>query len=204
MKLTPLKIISSRTGAAILKLFFDGPEREYYLRQIEKITGYSVGNIRREIMKLESDGLFLTRRLGKIKLYRLNTDYPLYEEIKNIVRKTIGIEGALKNLLSKRKNVDFAFIYGSLAEGKEKTSSDIDIVVIGDTKTREIKSLFFEYQARIGREVNSIVYSKEEFLNKLKEKNHFVSAVIKQKKIFIKGTENEFRRFIQIRKTGKT
>lgn len=201
MKLTSLKIISSQTGAAILNLFFDDPQREYYLRQIEKITGYSVGNIRREIIKLESEGLFLTRPIGKIKLYRLNTDYPLYEEIKNIVRKTIGIEGALKNLLSKCRNVDFAFIYGSLAEGKEKTSSDVDIVVIGDVNTREIKSLFFDYQSKISREVNSIVYSRKEFLNKLKEKNHFVFAIVKQKKIFIRGDEDEFRRFIQIWKT---
>lgn len=201
MNLSSIKIIKSKTRASILELFFSNPEKEYYLRQIEDLSGYSVGNIRRELKKLESDGLFAARNIGKIKLYKLNKAYPLYNEIKNIIRKTIGIEGALKNKLSHLKDIDFAFIYGSFAEDREKPFSDIDIIVIGSAKPKEIKSLFFEYQSKLGREINSIVYAKEEFLNKIKNKNHFITSLLKRKKIFIKGDKNEFRRFIQIRQT---
>lgn len=204
IQLPALKIINSQTGAAILNLFFANPDREYYLRQIEKLTGYSVGNIRREMTKLQADGLFVIRQLGKMKLYRLNPAYPLYSEVRDIIRKTIGIEGTLKGLLSGQAGINFAFIYGSFAEGKEKALSDIDIIVIGVAKPKEIKSLFFEHQNKIGREINSIVYTQEEFLNKLKNKDHFISALARQKKIFIKGEEGEFKRFIQIRKTRKT
>lgn len=193
----------SKTRESVLALYFNDPAQEYYLRQIERMVGYSAANIRREILRLESEGLFLSRRIGKIKLYRLNTEYPLYNEIKEIVRKTLGIEGALEALLSGNKEIAFAFIHGSFAEGREKTSSDIDIVVIGGIKPMEIKSLFYEYQSKISREINSIVYTEEEFLKKAREKNHFVTALLKAKKVFLKGEEDEFRGFIQIRKARK-
>lgn len=83
------QITRSKTRRDILGLFFNDPEQEYYLRQIEKLIGYSVGNIRREMNNLEAEGLFTHRMLGNIKLYRLNKSYPIYNEFKEIIRKTI-------------------------------------------------------------------------------------------------------------------
>ena len=203
MTLSAISILKSKTRSSILKTFFDDPEKEYYLRQLEEVTGYSVGNIRREMIKLEADGIFQSREVGKTKSYKLNKTYPLYNEIKNIVRKTIGIEYSLKKALKKDKGIDFVFIYGSYAESREHSLSDIDIVAIGSTSPRQIKSALFEYQTALNREINSIVYSKDEFLKKLIEKNHFVSSIAKAKKIFIKGDKDEFRRFVQIRKAPK-
>nr|MBU1327690.1 nucleotidyltransferase domain-containing protein [Candidatus Omnitrophota bacterium] len=198
-----IEITKSKTKIAILGLFFNEPEAEFYLRQLESITGYSVGNIRREMMKLEESGLFLSRTLGKMRLYRLNGSHPLYNEIKNIVRKTIGIEGKLKILIEKHKAVKFAFLYGSFAKGGEKGLSDIDIMIVGDIKPKDITRGLYKYQSEINREVNSVIYSPDEFLKKLKAGNHFINAVIKEPKIFLKGAEDEFRRFIQIRENTK-
>lgn len=199
-----IEITKSKTKIAILGLFFNEPEGEFYLRQLESITGYSVGNIRREMMKLEKSGLFLSRTLGKIKLYKLNNSHPLYDEIKNIVRKTIGIEGKLKILIEKHKVIKFAFIYGSFAKGGEMGLSDIDIMIVGDIKPKDITRSLYKYQSEINREVNSVIYSPDEFLKKLKAGNHFINVVIKEPKIFLKGAEDEFRRFIQIRENTKT
>lgn len=198
-----IEITKSKTKIAILELFFNEPAGELYLRQLESITGYSVGNIRREMIKLEKSGLFLSRIMGKMKFYRLNVAYPFYNEIKNIVRKTIGIEGRLKEIVKKYQDIRFAFIYGSFARGKEKALSDIDLIVIGGIDFKGIKTCIYEYQSKIGREINSIIYSPEEFLSKFKAENHFIHTVIKEPKIFLKGTEDEFRRFIQIRENTK-
>lgn len=192
-------ILRSKTKLAILELFFSNPDKEHYLREVEKITGYSVGNVRREMMVMEAEGLFSSRHLGRIKLYRLNSSFPLYSEMKKILQKTVGIEGSLRSALADRDDIDFAFVYGSFAEGREKPVSDIDIIIIGEVKPKIVKSIFFEQQSKIGREVNSIVYSKREFLEQAAAKNHFVLSIIKAEKIFVKGDEDEFRRFIQIR-----
>lgn len=191
-----IQITKSKTRIAILELFFNDPEKEYYLRQIEKLTRYSVGNIRRDMTALESSGLFTYRMLGKMKLYKLNPSYALYKEIKDIIRKTISIEGRLRSIVAKYKQIQLAFIYGSFAKAKEKSISDIDIMIIGDVALKKIKSDLYEYQSKVSREVNSIIYSKDEFLKKLKSGNHFINSVIKGPKIFLKGSEDELRRFI--------
>lgn len=198
-----IQMIKSKTRSSILEIFFNEPDKEFYLRQLESLTGYSVGNIRREMIKLEKSGLFLSRTLGKIKLYRSNTLHPLYNEIKNIVSKTIGIEGKLKALIKKHKVIKFAFLYGSFAKGSGKELSDIDIMIIGNVKPKDITSSMYKYQSEIQREINSIVYSVDEFLSKFRTGNHFINAVMMEPKIFLKGDENEFRRFIQIRENTK-
>ena len=203
MTLSSLSILKSKTRSAILQTFFNHPNDEYYLRQLEQLTGYSVGNIRREMLKLEKDGLFITRNISKTKLYTVNKAYPLYGEIRDIISKTVGIEGGLKEVLQKHKDIKFTFIHGSYAEAREHSLSDIDLIIIGEVKPREIKSALFGYQTKTGREINSIVYAEKEFLDKLHKKNHFVSAIVNSKKIFVKGENDEFRRFIQIHKTRK-
>jgi predicted nucleotidyltransferase len=192
--------VKSKTRATILRIFFNDPEKEYYLRQLESLTGYSVGNIRREVLALEAGGLLHARYLGKIRLYKLNISYPLYSEVKSIVRKTVGIEGSIGSALEHLDGVEFAFIYGSFAEDRERSSSDIDLIIIGAVSPKKISSLLYEKQSEIGREINSTVYSKEEYSKRLRQKNHFISAVTDAKKIFVKGDAGEFRRFAQVRK----
>lgn len=201
--LSAISILKSKTRSSILNAFFNNPEKELYLRQLEKITGYSVGNIRREMNKLEEAGLFKAKHIGNAKFYNINKAYPLYREVKNIVRKTIGVEYILKEAVNNMHGIDFAFIHGSYAEEREHSLSDIDFVVIGSVNPRRIKSILFECQAELNREINSIVYSNKEFMKKLNERNHFVSSITRAKKIFIKGDDNEFRRFVQIRETAK-
>lgn len=196
-------IIRSKTRRAILRLFFDNAEREYYLREIGRLTGYPIGNIRRDMLKLESMGLFSKRILGNLTLYSLNKKYKLYGEYKSLVRKTIGVERGLRDIAAKYKDLRFAFIYGSYATGQENAESDIDIVLIGSASMKAVKSDMFEYQSAIGFEINSTLYSEEEFIDKIREKNHFIVSLCKAKKIFLKGAENEFRGFIKVQQDRK-
>jgi hypothetical protein len=49
--------------------------------------------IRKELTRLEEEGIFLSRRKGNLIYYLLNQSYPLFDELKSIVFKTIGIQG---------------------------------------------------------------------------------------------------------------
>ena len=50
----------SKLRKELLVLYFTNPNKKYYLRELERILNFSVGNIRRESIKLESAGLFLS------------------------------------------------------------------------------------------------------------------------------------------------
>jgi predicted nucleotidyltransferase len=102
-------------------------------------------------------------------------------------------------LTSLKDRIKLAFVYGSIARGEEKASSDVDLMVVGEISFSDVVSTLAKIETKLGREVNPTVYGPREFREKLAAKNHFLSAVAKEKKLFVIGDEREFRRLGQER-----
>jgi predicted nucleotidyltransferase len=118
------------------------------------------------------------------------------EELKNILFKSVGIAEALKNNF-KEKGIRFAFIYGSYAKGQESLLSDIDLMIIGDISGRELSSILSKPKRELMREINYTVFQSDEFIDKANKKDHFLDSVLKEKKIFIVGSEDGLKSFIK-------
>ena len=76
--------------------------------------------------------------------------------------------------------IQCAFIFGSVARGAETEGSDIDVLVIGEVGFGEIVDVFYLPQSALGREINPMVFSVEEWRVWLQEKKGFVSDVRKR------------------------
>jgi predicted nucleotidyltransferase len=192
-----LNLKKSKTKAKILQLFFSDPAKSYYLRELERILNISVGTIRREILSLEKSGLFKSRRQGNLLYFFLNQAHPLYQELKSIIFKTIGIEGQLRAALKNIKNIKAAFIFGSFARGAEDTFSDVDLMIIGkpneDTLIRKISPI----EKSLDREINYSIFSLEDFRNGLKTHEIFLEDILKSSKIFIIGKKDVVEKIIK-------
>ncbi len=186
-----LQITKSKLRKELLNLYFINPEKEYYLRELERILNFSVGNIRRELLKLEKAELFHSRKRGNLTYYLLNTKYPLYNELKSIISKTTGIKWILKSALEKIKGVKVSFIYGSFARDEQKQASDIDILIIGTVDENILGRALAITEKKCQREINYSLYDYDDFIKKKKEKNPFILDVLKQAKIFLIGDEND-------------
>lgn len=190
-------VISSSARIKILKLFMMNTEDLYYIRQIAKITKLPIQAVQRETSKLCHAGILHRKKDGNRVYFKTNKDFFLFEEIKNIIIKTVGVGEVVRNTIKNKKDIIFAFIYGSYAKNEENTKSDIDIAVIGDISSRNFIEAISKLQDELGREINPFIITINEFKEKLRNKDHFVSALVKERKIFIKGSENEFSRFIK-------
>jgi predicted nucleotidyltransferase len=95
------------------------------------------------------------------------------------------------------ERIRLAFVYGSIARGVETGSSDVDLMVVGEVGFTDVVSALHESESKLGREVNPTVYGPREFREKVAAKNHFLSTVAKEKKLFVIGDEREFRRLGQ-------
>jgi len=195
-----LNLSKSKERKKILQFFFSDINRKHYLREMERILNISVGNIRRELLSLEKDGLFIKERMGNQVYYSLNQKSPIFTDIKNIVSKTIGIEAILKKELSKLENIDFAFIYGSFAKGNEYSLSDIDVFILGEEDEAQINEILSKAEKELSREINYTLFFKNEFKKEFKN-NVFLKDVISNKKIFLINNEDEFKKIIK-RKEG--
>ena len=182
-------IFASKLRNKIYTYAFTHIDEKYYVREFAALIGEDAGNLSRELKKLSDEGVFLFSVKGREKFYFINKEYHLFEDIRNIVFKTEGVEGAIKELVSSFKNIKIAFIYGSFAGGKEKRSSDIDLALvvedIFDEKVFIRKISFLE--KKLGREINYVVYGEEEFIRKKQEPGGFLNKVLEGKILVIKG-----------------
>ena len=180
-------LFSSGVRVKILTLFLANPRNRYYLREVERLTGLQVRSVQRELMNLVEFGLFVKILEGNRVYYQVNPEFFLLPELKSIIFKTTALGDALKAEIEKSNKIKIAFIYGSYAESKENTESDIDLFVIGDISGRELQSLLAKTKRQVYREINAALYSEREFKEKLKKRNHFILSVLKKPKIFLKG-----------------
>lgn len=175
----------------ILALFFSNPDKEYYLREIAKLLNEEPGAIQNHLNSLSEEKILLDHRMANLRFFKLNKNYPLYEEIKRIVSKTIGIEAKLKKLSNKFLGIEFAFIYGSIAKNAENSTSDIDLMIIGEVDEDKLIQQINRLEEELKREINYTIYRRREFKKKLDEGNEFISEVMKEPQIILKGDLNE-------------
>ena len=138
------------------------------------------------------DKILLDNRRGNMRFFRLNKEHPLYEEIKSIVSKTVGLENELKEIVDKLCDVECAFIFGSIARGKENSNSDVDLMLIGNVDQDILTPLLSLAEGKIAREINYHIYSRKEITKKIKERDSFISNIFLSPIIKLKGNPYEF------------
>lgn len=180
--------ITSKTKRKLLKLFVLHPEKSFYLREIEKLIHEPVAAVRRELGYLEEAGFLKSRNEGNLKYFQVNRDFPIYPELKKIIYSTIGFGDYVKEKLHSFNSIDLAFIYGSVARDEENVQSDIDLLVVGATNHRNLHKTISEIEKETGREINYILMTRQEFNERLKKKDTFMTRVLKEEKILLKGT----------------
>jgi predicted nucleotidyltransferase len=191
-------ILFGQSRRSILALLYGHADEQFYLREIARRAGTGIGATQRELGQLTDAGLLQRARRGNQVFYQANRKNPVFAELKSILAKTSGIRDILlESLAPLEDRIKLAFVYGSIARGVEKASSDVDLMVVGEVTFADVVSALREIEAKLGRDVNPTVYGPREFREKLAAKNHFLSTVAKEKKLFVIGDEREFRRLGQ-------
>lgn len=123
-------LITSKTRIKLLLKFFLNINNQGYLRSLESEFNESTNGIRHELNRFEHAGLLLAESEGNKKLYRANTQHPLFKDLNSIIRKFIGVEDIIEKIVDRLGNVKEVYLEGRIARGLE--SEIIDMVLIGD------------------------------------------------------------------------
>ena len=183
--ISPLYLTKSKTRTDLLTLFFLNPETSYYLRELERRFGYSPGLLSRELKMLTGEDILERDARTREVFYKINKMHPLFHEIKGIVEKTAGVPKRLSDGLKKIKEIKQAYLYGSAANGKMVTRSDIDLLLVGK-ETELFRKLLKRLETRFGRTINATTYSEEEFAKKRRNKSEVLYEVMKSSLVQLK------------------
>lgn len=181
-----------QTRSALLALFYGHTDESFYLRQLIRIVGAGHGALQRELQHLTEMGIVARRAQGNQVLYRANAQSPIFPEIKSLITKTVGVHDAIRSALAPLgPEIQIAFVYGSVARQQERADSDVDLMILGSASFSEVVSALGPAQKILGREINPNVFPVTEFRSKLAAGNHFLRSVMKEKKLFVLGSEHE-------------
>jgi predicted nucleotidyltransferase len=185
----------SKVQQRVLALIFSHPERSFYMSEIVRNVASGVGAVERELSKLERSALVSIERIGNQKHYRANQATPIFEELRGLVEKTVGLAEPIKKSLEPYADaIKSAFVYGSIAKGADTAHSDIDLMVIGeDLNYSGLYTAAQNVESKLRRKVHPLFLSPEDWQRKVSDKGSVFSKISHSPKLFIIGSEKDLQ-----------
>ena len=167
----------------LLKYFFLHADDCLYVNELSRKLHVDKRNLVKKLKELEDEGILQSDRHGNLKLYSIRKGYPLYDQYKTIIYKTVGIEQSLRDIVSRIKGIQGAYLYGSYVQDTMDSYSDIDILIVGEHDIVFLQRELSKLQNNLGREVNAVHMDNEEFKKRVKRKDPFITNVLRKKHI---------------------
>lgn len=172
----------------VLGLLLLHPEQTYHVREIARLTETNAGTLHKELARLAAAGLLIREQVGNQVRYGANRRCPIFEDLANILRKTSGIADVIADALSgMAQRIHAALIFGSVARGEERHGSDVDLLIVGNISFAEAVKALQEAQVRVGREINPVVMTAEEFVRKNTGGDPFLRGLLAGERIRLIG-----------------
>ncbi|MEK6891102.1 MAG: nucleotidyltransferase domain-containing protein [Nanoarchaeota archaeon] len=163
----------------ILRIFYENPSKNFYLREIARKTKINENGTSRFLKDLEKKGILKSKLDGNLKRYYLTENQQV-----NLIFSSFDIEriNKLPSLRSKAlyyfieklsEKPVFAVLFGSTANGNFTKESDIDILLIVNNKI-DVKDAEKYVNAQTGMRINTFIIPYNNFLKELKLKEDMV------------------------------
>ncbi len=177
----------------VLGLLFGQPDRRFQSAELIRLARSGTGDVHRVLTRLADAGLVTVERNGNQKYYQANRASPVFAELHGLIVKTSGLIAPLRTALAPLADrIRAAFVYGSIAKGRDRATSDIDLMVIADElEYAEVFSALQTVETELARTVNPNVMSLSEWRRKRSQRGGFVSRVHGQPRLFIIGSDDE-------------
>jgi len=177
----------------ILTVLFGAPDRSFYANELIALAASGTGAVQRELASLSESGLLTVNKQGNQKHYQANANAPVFAELRSLVLKTMGLADVLRQALSPlAAQIDFAFVYGSVARQQDTAQSDVDVMIVSaNLGYGEVFGALEDAAVSLGRKVNPTLYTPSDWAKRLAQDSAFVSRVVQQPKIWLIGTEEQ-------------
>ncbi len=185
-------LMISRVRVKLLKLFFAGGEDMYYVREITRLIKEEINAVRRELDRMVGFGLLKSEQRGNRLYYRLNSRYLFFNELKQMVAKTVGLGKKIRKAKRKLGEVNFVIFSSKFVLGKKPAKDEVEVFVVGTVVLKELDLLIKEEEKVLKREINYTVLSKEEFEFRKVRRDPFVMEILLTPYVMVIGDAVEF------------
>lgn len=182
----------SRVRVKMFELFFSNISEMYYVREITRKTREEINAVRRELDRMLDAGILKSEQRGNRLYYFLNQRYIYYQELQQMVAKSVGLGKKVRKYRRKLGSVSFVMFSAKFIQRLQPRQGDVDLLVVGDVVLPELEAMIKEEEKTIGREINYAVFSDEEFEFRKTRRDPFIMDVLYSSRVMVIGSEADF------------
>jgi predicted nucleotidyltransferase len=177
----------------VLGLLFGQPQRRFQSAELIRLARGGTGAVHRQLARLEAAGWVTVTRVGNQKHYQANAECAAFGDLRGLIAKTIGVGEPVRQALAPLAGkIEAAFIYGSVAKGTDRATSDIDLMVLSEeVDYAELFPVLKEAEAALGRSISPNVMRIDEWRAKRGVKGSFAERVATQPRLFVIGMDDD-------------
>ncbi len=185
------QLFGSKTRVKLLSLFYNNPERPFYVREITRKINEQINSVRRELQNLLTIGVVKSINQSNRLYYEINPKYKFHGEFQSIVQKIPAKSKEIKETkeedqitkkITKAGNLRLLFLSGAFVRGSNQL---IDIFIVGDMKKAGLAQVIADLEKEMTRELNYTVMRVEDFDYRRNLNDRFLADMLDARKIVL-------------------
>lgn len=179
---TPIeKLFGSKTRAKLLKLFFENPEKSFYVREMTRVIDEQINSVRRELLNLESVGIIKSETFDNKVYYSANARHQFYRPLADMFSKRIEVvrekdirESTWEEYIRPVKN----YLRGLIVTNRLPGQDGLDLLIIGDDRTKKLTRWAELVEKKQGKPLNYAIFSSDDFIYRKSVHDRFITDVL--------------------------
>ena len=191
------KLFGSKTRAKLLKLFFENPEKSFYVREMTRVIDEQINSVRRELLNLESIGVIKNETFDNKVYYSANSKHPFTRPLVDIFSKKFDTtrekdvrETTWEEYCRPVKN----YLKGLIVVNRLPGQDGIDLLIIGNDKTKKLTRWAEVIEKKQGKPINYVIMSADDFSYRKSVRDRFIEDILEMEITEIIDPENIIKR----------
>lgn len=175
------KLFGSKTRAKLLQLFFENPEKSFYVREMARVIDEQINSVRRELLNLESIDIIKKETFDNKIYYSANKKHPFSHAMIEIFAKKDGgkqekvVKESIWETLCRPVK---SYLSGLVVTNRLPGQDGVDLLIIGDDRTKKLTRWAEVVEKKQGKPINYVIMSTEDFVYRKSVRDRFVMDVM--------------------------
>jgi predicted nucleotidyltransferase len=176
----------------VLGLLYGQPDRRFQSAELIRLARGGTGAVHRQIQRLAAAELVTVTAVGNQRFYQANQASPVFHDLHGLIARTVGLAEPIRRALEPfAREIRAAFVYGSVASGADRSSSDVDLMVIADALDHaSVYRALQLAEAVLGRPVNPTLLTRAEWRRRRASAGSFAARLADGPRIMVLGTDD--------------
>lgn len=178
---TPVeKLFGSKTRAKLLRLFFENPEKSFYVREMTRVIDEQINSVRRELLNLEGIGIIKNETFDNKIYYSANTKHPFTRPLSDIFSKKLNQaqdKTAPTSPWEESARPVKNYLKGLIVTNRLPGQDGVDLLIIGNDRTKKLTRWAEVIEKKQGKPINYVIMSPDDFSYRKSVKDRFISDI---------------------------